>query len=221
MSYNRLPYDTCAYEQVLAETTAPGIYKLSTPPVSCRPCHSTDVFTRLQSSGVSMNKNSHLIDIDSELIGITRNQSRCPERKYMPMANASGLCGAQTGNGVPCQKSAKLCVDHQKNHLEFKDCFEHTNPTRLSDLNCRRGVGINRWEFLCRDPQKDVQHSFDFDISTRILAKDNHRPCVPKPMSQTKILPTPTNDPVCENITPVCGVPMLNSTQWASRSRFY
>ena len=32
---------------------------------------------------------------------------------------------------------------------------------------------------------------FDFNISDRTLAKDNHRPCIPKPMDQHAALPKP------------------------------
>ena len=63
-----------------------------------------------------------MIDIDSELIGITRNLSDCPDRKYFPDQNASFQCGAQTGkyrNG--CTNNSKLCVDDSQK-MNFTDC---------------------------------------------------------------------------------------------------
>ena len=67
MSLNRLSYDKCSYEQVLGESVGPGFYQLTTPPNLCKPCHSTDPRIRLQSTGVSLNKNTDLVDIDSEV----------------------------------------------------------------------------------------------------------------------------------------------------------
>ena len=52
-------------------------------------------------------------------------------------------------------------------------------------------------------------------INTKILSKDNHRPCVPTPLSQKLGFPTPNNKPICETIVPVCHVPtMPPSVQW-------
>ena len=54
MSFNRLPYDTCAYEQVLSETTGPGAYYLTTPQNTCEPCHTNNPYIRLQSQAVKI-----------------------------------------------------------------------------------------------------------------------------------------------------------------------
>ena len=100
MSFNRLPYDTCAYKQVLTETIGPGIYQINRPQVSCEPCFPDDPQIRLQSRGASVSKTTSLIDIDSEMLGITRKNSRCPEKKYLADGRASHNCGAQTGAGA-------------------------------------------------------------------------------------------------------------------------
>jgi hypothetical protein len=216
MSFNRLPYDTCAYKQVLAETVGPGVYQLSTPPNTCDPCHTTDPYIRLQSSGASISRNTPLVDIDSELLGITRNLTECPERKYLPDINADGLCGANIGGSVGCQKSAKLCVDHTKNPIRYNNCFESTEDTRLSNPPCTlRGTGWNRWEWLCQNPQDKVEIPYDFEISSRTLAKDNHRPCIPRPLDQYAVYPEESDEPICDNIVKVCGVPTgPPSVQW-------
>ena len=218
MSFNRLPYDTCSYKQVLNETIAPGVYQLNTPPNTCQPCHSTDPYIRLQSQGASLSRNTALIDVDSEMLGITRNQSQCAERKYMPAVGAAELCGAQTGKGVPCHKSAKLCVEHTKSPMSFNNCFEATEDTRLSNPpSTLRGTGWNRWEWLCNNPQDRIEVPFDFEISSRTVAKDNHRPCVPEPLDQYNVYPEPGNEPACEKIENVCTVPTgPPSVQWQS-----
>jgi len=215
MSFNRLPYDVCSYNHTLAETVGPGVYQLTTPPNSCEPCHASDPYIRLQSTGASLSRNTPLIDIDSELLGITRNLSDCPDRKYMPSKDNSAYCGAQSGKIVGCQKNAKVCVDNT-NMIHFKNCFKPTEDTRLSNPPCTlRGTGWNRWEWLCQNPQDRVEVPFDHQIDSVIVAKDNHRACVPRPIQQNNAWPTPDSKPYCETIVPVEYAPTNPpSTQW-------
>lgn len=220
MSFNRLPYDNCSYKQVLNETTGPGFYQLTTPPNMCEPCHPKDPRVRLQSQGVSLNKDTHLIDVDSELIGITRNLSECPERRYLPDCESSQQCGSQAGTGVN-QNNSKVNINYEKEPIPFIDCFTSSEDTRLSNPPCTlRGTGINRWEWLCKNPQEEIQEPFDFQISSRILSKINHRPCIPQPIDQYNTHPEPNNTQVCDNLKPLentCAVPTgPQSIQWQS-----
>ena len=223
MSFNRLPYDLCAYKQVLKETTGPGVYYLGTPVNTCEPCHTNDPYIRLQSQGASISRNTPLIDIDSEMLGITRNLTGCPERKYVPCGEASELCGAQAGGVANCRPHDKVCVNYDKNPINTKDCFQNTEDTRLSNPPCTlRGTGWNRWEWLCRDPQDRVEMPFDFEISSRTLSKDNHRPCVPKPIDQYGVYPDVKDEPICDKIHNVCTVPTNPpSVQWRNQNQIY
>lgn len=188
MSFNRLPYDICSYEQTLAETTGPGHYQLGTPPNSCKPCHPTDARIRLQSGGVALNKNTNLIDVDSELIGISRNLSQCPDKKYLPVAENSKLCGANGVNYTP--SPCKVNINTNKEHISFDNCFIGSEDTRLSNPPCNlRGTGWNRWEWLCKNPQANLEEPYDFQINTRILAKNNHRALIPTPIDQFLVHP--------------------------------
>ena len=45
-------------------------------------------------------------------------------------------------------------------------------------------------------PQDRVEIPFDWNISTRIVVKDNHRPCIPNPVDPTPLLPKVVNYPV-------------------------
>jgi hypothetical protein len=216
MSFNRNVYDMCSYKYQLAESAGSGIYQLTRPNNVCAPCLPNDPRIIAQSQGVSISKNTSLIDIDSELIGIGRNLSDCPERKYMPNQNSSFHCGAQTGNvRNGCSKTDKLCIDNTQ-VLNFGDCFTPTEDTRLSNPpSTLRGTGWNRWEWLNADPQDRVTEPFDFQINTKILSKDNHRPCIPRPLGQKLVYPTPNNAPICETIVPVCHAPtMPPSVSW-------
>ena len=216
MSFNRGIYDQCSYKYQLAETTGTGIYQLTRPANSCIPCLPNDPRLIAQSQGVSISKNTSLIDIDSELIGISRNLTRCPDRKYIPDQNASFQGGAQSGkvrNG--CQPTDKLCIDNTQ-VMNFNDCGLFTEDCRLSNPPATlRGTGWNRWEWLCRDPQDRVTEPFDFQINTKILSKDNHRPCIPRPIDQYLSYPIPNNTPICETSVPVCHAPtMPPSVSW-------
>ena len=208
MSFNRSPYDVCSYKYQLAESIGPGVYQLVRPDNQTTPILPKDPRYIAQSSGVSISKNTSLIDIDSELLGISRNLSNCPERKYLPDGDASGQCGAQTGrvrNG--CQPNSKLCVDNSQ-VMNFGDNGLWTEDTRLSNpASTLRGTGFNRWENLPIDPQERVTQEFDFNINTKILSKINHRPCIPNPLNQFNVYPSPNNVPICETIVPVCQAP--------------
>jgi hypothetical protein len=208
MALTNSRYDVCSYKYQLAETIGPGVYQLTRPDNQSIPVLPKDPRYIAQSSGVSISKNTSLIDIDSELIGISRNLSDCPDRKYMPDANASFHCGAQTGkvrNG--CRPGDKLCVDNSQ-VLNFNDNGLFTEDTRLSNPSCTlRGTGWNRWEALPANPQERVLHEFDYQINTKILSKDNHRPCIPNPIGQYIVYPQPNDTPICETIIPVAKVP--------------
>lgn len=207
MSLNRLSYDKCSYEQVLGESVGPGFYQLTTPPNLCKPCHSTDPRIRLQSTGVSLNKNTSLVDVDSELLGLTRNFSKCSSRKYNP--------------NEQCLPNNKLCLSLDKTPIEFNDCFTNTEDTRLSNPPCNlRGTGWNRWEWLCKNPQENIEEPFDSLIDSRTLSKINHRPCIPEPIDQFNVFPDNNEQNSCETIKDIkntCSVPTFPpSVQWQS-----
>ena len=91
MSFNRLNYDTCAYRQNLYQSVGPGEYRLTEPPNLDEPCFAESPQIRLQRQGVSVDTTKPLIDIDSELMNITREASNCPSKKYIPDGNESRL----------------------------------------------------------------------------------------------------------------------------------
>lgn len=216
MSFNKNRYDLCSYKYQLAESVGPGVYALTRPDNQCEPCLSSNPWVIAQSSGDSISRNTSLIDIDSELIGISRNLSDCPDRKFLPNQYGSFHCGAQTGKiGSNCRPTDKLCVDNSQ-MMNYKDCGPMTEDTRLSNPPATlRGTGWNRWEWLCQDPQDRVVEPFDFQIDTKIVSKDNHRPCIPRPIDQFNVYPHPNNKPICETIVPVCQVPtMPPSVSW-------
>ena len=165
MSYSRLPYDSCAYNHQLKESVGPGEYRLD-PNKPCDPCFVPDPSVLIQRSGAAICPNN-LIDVDSELLGITRHQSKCPGQKYLP--SDKPFCGA-----VPLKECNSLRAE----------------PSRYSNPPCTlRSTGVNRFEWLCKSPQDQVEIPFEYGVSSRIVVKDTHRPCLSKPISQTLALP--------------------------------
>ena len=243
MSFNRCNYDSCQYKQHISESIGPGHYMINTPPISCEPCYPFAPSTRLQKMGASVDTSKYLIDIDSELINITRPYSKCPSKKWIsncPKCNC--VSGEPCGQGVSssckkCQtkncevvenessehylKNGERCSDSfTKNLKHWKDCSIPAEETRTSNPPCNlRGTGWNRFEWLCQDPQERVEIPFDYNIDNRILVKDNHRPCVATPINPFSSLPTqkqlecPITESVCGNFTTPSSVNWRNCNQ--------
>lgn len=152
-----------------------GDYVLGMPQINCAACFKPDPALRMGMGAPAAVQPLHqLIDTDSELMGITRKASNCPLQHYLPSATQQGRVMPAV-NPVPLQDCRAL----------------PTEDTRLSNPPCTlRGHGWNRWEWLCQDPQRaGVEIPFVVNVSERTLAKDNHRPCVQKPMDPSATLP--------------------------------
>jgi hypothetical protein len=76
--------------------------------------------------------------------------------------------------------------------MRLSDCPAiHAEDTRLTNPPVTlRGTGWNRFETLCRDPQATAIVPFEFNIANRIVAKDNHRPYIQRPINQSAALPS-------------------------------
>ena len=218
MSFNRLKYDACEQKKDLTESMGPGKYQINTP-VVCSNCFQDNPRIIDQKTGVSLNSGMEWrfyagpIDVDSELKNINKPASKCPSRKYNPdcqdcfCANQGHPCGQGVVVGCndkrnPLRKPWTRCGDN--NLVDFPRCHFPTEDTRLSNpASNLRGTGINRFNPLCLDPQKNVIFPGDYQIPTRIIVKDNHRPCVPTP-SINSMIPPPARQP-CPQTTKVCG----------------
>lgn len=172
MSFTRLDYDPCTYRTDLLQSVGPSDYLMATPALQCSTCISVDPW--VQGGGAaSICKDRPLVDIDSELHNLSRPATNCPAGLYHP--SATPFCS----------------------RTDFPDC--HTSSissedTRLTNPPCTlRSTGWNRWEWLCQDPQDKVQMPFDWNIDSKLMAKDNHRPCIPVPLDQSPSLPRDDN----------------------------
>jgi len=175
MSFTGPMYDTEAYAQDIRESAGILDYKMKTPQ-QCEECISNDPSIRVQRSGVSIDNNMSMVDIDSELMNITRKLSHVPEEKYLPKFDKDGNIITETSKDHP-----KAC------DLPVTEYTLLSNPS--SNL---RGTGWNRWEQLCQDPQANLELPFEWNINSDIMIKDNHRPCLPTPGDNKGVLPPQT-----------------------------
>ena len=222
MSFNRLDYDKEAYRQVLNQSVGPGVYRLGEPPISCEQCYPYPPTVRLQRQGDSISKNFPLVDVDSELMGITRKLSKDIKKQYKPCCEdnscTSGeVCGQGVVGNCKNRKPGQRSSDNNLKH--YRDCFLPAEDTRLSNPSCNlRGTGWNRWEWLCLNPQDRVEVPFDYNISNRFIVKDNHRPCIPNPIDPTPTLPKGGDLP-CEPTALTCAAfTQPNSVHWQNGS---
>lgn len=172
MSWSRARYDDCTYKHRLSETIGPGEYMTQTP-ISCDNCAYYAPGINMNGKGVALC--DQLTDVDSELMGITRRYSQCPADKYLP--NVSNYCDV---------------------NASFKECIDLVpEPTLISNPKCtNKETTVNRWEWLCKNPQDNALAPFDFLINNRLIVKDNHRPLIEIPIDQTISLPPECNNHV-------------------------
>ena len=218
MSFNRTKYDVGTTRVDLDQSLRPGLYNYDTP-VTCSQCVETNARIIQQRGGVSQNNGydrrffSGPVDVESDLRNINRPATRNPDMKYQPdTSNCTCLAqGQPAGAGVIAGCSSSNCVKKMgercgdANLVDFPDCYFPTEDTRLSNPAVNlKGTGINRFIPLCMDPQKNVVFPGTFQIPTRLVVKDNHRPCVPTPaINSMKPEPKPQMQP---DVINVCGV---------------
>ncbi len=174
MSLSRPIYDDCTYKHVLKESIGVGEYMTQAPRV-CGDCLMYAPGFALDGRGAAMyNDIGSMINVDSELLGITKKYSQCPTQKF-----------------IPGEKGFPNCEMKQ-----YKECIDLApEPTLISNPKCtNKETTINRWEWLCKNPQDNVIPRFDWFVNNRSVVKDNHRPLIEKPLDQTASLPPAEND---------------------------
>lgn len=184
-AFNRLSYDVNTYQFDVQQSVGPGAYSLGTPMPHCQPCFASDTRIHLGTSGGADCTDRPLVDIGSELMGISRRATNSPTGKYFP---GRGDCGAV------------------RQHPDCRSSPE-TEDTRLSNPPCTlRGTGWNRWQWLCQDPQQSALIPFDWNISNRLVVKDNHRPHIATPLDPRVVLPSAHDTPAAGS-QPVASAP--------------
>lgn len=190
MSFNRLKYDECEQKQYVKETVGPGEYYVNQPLI-CSTCFQDNPSIRIQKSGVSMDGTVDWrfydgpVDVESELRNLTRAASRCPSKKYLPECSNCGCRFQGQTSGVTVSKLCSDCKNGKikdgkkcgdKNLVDFPNCHFPVEYTRLTDC-VPRGVGVNRFEYPCIDPQANLFFPGTYQIPSRLIVKDNFKVC--------------------------------------------
>lgn len=179
MSFTNNMYDKSKTQQFVKTSMAPGGYLLGMPK-SCNSCFQPNPTVRLQKNGVSINNPRQQrfyagpVDVESNLYGLE--------------GPPSGYTLQQQCDNTDDQYSCVLGAGNMKNTKNMDTCFLPTEDTRLSNPPATlRGTGINRFNPLCMNPQNNVIFQGQYDVPSRLLAKDNFRPCVPTPAVNTML----------------------------------
>jgi len=99
-AYNRLSYDNCAYQKRLQESTTPLLYRLYEGQFeNCGKCTYKNQFWRP----------FDLVDIETELKGLTRPNTKCPQFEYSPTCKKSQICTNTFDNSNPVVLAHEVC----------------------------------------------------------------------------------------------------------------
>jgi hypothetical protein len=174
MSFTRTKYDKNDYRRDLGQSVGSANYHINLP----RNNGGAECFAANMPNagfGGSVFRNIHPVDVDSELMGLSYPATRASSRKFSP-------------------KSPQVDQFADSNLIRFEECGNFANEsTRLSNPPATlRATGINRWEWLCQNPQDRAIEPFTRVVDTMQIAKDNHRPCIPFPLERTAA-PDPVN----------------------------
>lgn len=98
---SRLPYDLCAYNKELGESTAPYAYQMYDGKFeNCNKCvydHYTRPF------------DGDIVDVDSDLSNRTRIASKCPSKMYNPKCTKSKTCISTYDDSAPVVLAPEVC----------------------------------------------------------------------------------------------------------------
>lgn len=175
-SDTRLSQDSCSYTEKLKRTIGPGLYTLNAPYNDCSDCKNLpdDPALRFQSYGPNTCMMKSAVDDSSELLGINYKMSKCNASEYVPGK----------------YKSSSGCIVN--GITDPRQCMAPREDTRISNpASTLKGTGINRWEWLCNDPQERAIEEFDrVPVNYRMVAKDNHVPILETPQDQAVFFPS-------------------------------
>lgn len=204
-SWQRLAYDPITYETDLRQSTRPLLYRID--PIYANPCGQLcrpgDI-GYISRIGTSIDKRHSLVDTDSELKLLNYRASKSPQHQYHPTTLGGNSCktgypGPEAG-GIQFEVLDQDKCRNPSDKWHFPECGKlRTEYTRVSHPTCDlKGTGVNRFQPICLDPQHPSrwEHPSEIGVNYRMVVKDNHRPCIPKPIDQTLALPKSQADAI-------------------------
>jgi hypothetical protein len=117
MSFNRLIYDNCAYQHQLSESVGTLSYVLD--PARFEHCNKCRVELGVVGGTNVSHVKGNLVDLETELRGTTRLQSKCPTQKYQNPCPNGNMNTCQPNNIViqPTPSNQGRVIDTSMQHL--------------------------------------------------------------------------------------------------------
>jgi hypothetical protein len=146
-------------------STGPGRWALGVPNAYGNAAFIPTVTTINQRWGASHDMTSTKTDVESDLKNLGRPTVRTTCGQYQP---EQGAAVAERLTAMP--------------EADFPQTASH-----LVDPPCTlRGTGVNRWQWLCENPQENVMVPFDYLIDSRHAAKDAVYHAMDKPLEGSR-----------------------------------
>jgi hypothetical protein len=146
-------------------STGPGRWALGVPNSYGNAAYVPTVTTINQKWGASHDMTSTKTDVESDLKNLGRPTVRTTCGQYQP---EEGMAVAQRLTPMP--------------EAEFPQTSSH-----LVDPPCTlRGTGINRWQWLCENPQENVMIPFENNVDSRFASKDAVYHAMDKPLERSQ-----------------------------------
>lgn len=146
-------------ESSIKQSLGTGTHVMDTVQVEGQPVFPWAPSVTIQKSGASMVSGKTLVDIDSELMNITRKNSKDPNQHYKP------------------DDIKPVNYDH------LQDGFFHSEDTRLTNpASLYRGLTTNRWIELYKGAQDHVIEPFPQrqGDNTHLMMMELYQPCYDK-----------------------------------------
>lgn len=157
MANTRFNYDYARTSKLLQESTGPGKYMLNTPGNGDSMPFIADPQIRLQRWGANLYTNP--VDIDSDLMGMTRPLHKHDRMEYKTHRAKNSSANRYNVASAPVTDETRA-----------------THPAWAY-----RDLEQTRWEYPLLDPQEHTCMTFQNNINTRMLEKDNFIPKIPVP----------------------------------------
>ena len=130
MSSNRLIYDTCAYKHELSQSVGPLQYVLN--PIKFENANKCRMELGVVGGTAVSHVKGNLVDLETDLRGQTRRQTKCPSRLYQNPCPTGDINDCKPGNikirGDPSQTERN--IDTEMLHLPSCQMIRY-RPTPL------------------------------------------------------------------------------------------
>jgi|TARA_Y100000992_G_scaffold269932_1_gene209955 hypothetical protein len=163
MAFTNIKYDTCRIEKDMQISTEPGRYQIAVPGPGNNVSFQEDPFLRLQKYGANLRTNT--INLESELMGLTRSLNR--DSVHLNTYNKNNI------------RNSKI---NYPSSSPFTEQSRATHPAWMYiDLE------QTNWGILPLNPQENTCIPFQNNLSTRILEKDHYVPDYPNINDSNKL----------------------------------